>query len=515
MRLKKIMALGMVMAVFTTGCQKAPEDAAVKEKNLDKMIEQAQDTKETGEALENMAEKYTTYKNSFANEKLGVKVNVDAKVEIPKTDQMSVVRVEQKKIDQSFLDKVKKALNLNQTFYDGWATNVRTKSMIESEIRDWKQAIKEMSQKDENGETVDVEEYEGYVKELNKEYEKAPDSIDWSKYLSDGKIMPVKTLYEKYKNETFYKGQYELNKNGDVYYAVTNEKDKNNIHLYAQNNENYGNCFRYFRSKNGCTDSFASTAVGGLDTNYGMWPADKTPTVNDTAIAPDAIDGFYEYKNEPTTISKEKANKTAENFLKDIGLTDFQLNNSGLYCEALGVDDNKKCGYRKVWRLQYLRNLNGVLVNNESGSKHTEGHQGSDYVKKDWPGESIDIYINDSGIVTFLYNAPIEKSETVVEKAKLISFEKIKKTFEKMIVTVNAQNQEDKEEVAITVDKVILRYMRISEKDSFDTGLLVPVWEFLGKAKYKIDTYGNNTTDVSLLTINAIDSSVINMSLGY
>ena len=53
------------------------------------------------------------------------------------------------------------------------------------------------------------------------------------------------------------------------------------------------------------------------------------------------------------------------------------------------------------------------------------------------------------------------------------------------------------------------------QKDSFDTGLLVPVWEFLGKAKYKIDTYGNNTTDVSLLTINAIDGSVINMSLGY
>lgn len=102
-----------------------------------------------------------------------------------------------------------------------------------------------------------------------------------------------------------------------------------------------------------------------------------------------------------------------------------------------------------------------------------------------------------------------------MEKAKLISFEKIKKTFEKMIVTVNAQNQEDKEEVAITVDKVILRYMRISEKDSFDTGLLVPVWEFLGKKKYKTDTYGNNTTDVSLLTINAIDGSVINMSLGY
>ena len=176
-----------------------------------------------------------------------------------------------------------------------------------------------------------------------------------------------------------------------------------------------------------------------------------------------------------------------------------------------------------MWRLRYLRNLNGVLVNNESGSKHTEGHQGSDYVKKDWPGESIDIYINDSGIVTFLYNAPIEKTETVVEKAKLISFEKIKKTFEKMIVTVSAQkivtvsaqNQEDKEEVVISVDKVVLRYMRISEKDSFDTGLLVPVWDFLGKKKYKIDTYGNNTADVSLLTINAIDGSVINMSLGY
>lgn len=540
MRLKRVMALGMVMAVFATGCQKAPEDAAVKEKNLDKMIEQAKDTKETGEAPENMAEKYNTYKNSFANEKLGVKVKAEAKVEIPKTNQMSIVRVEQKKIDQSFLDKVKKTLNLKQTFYDGSVTQVRTKSEIEKDIQQVKADLAGLSKDDENYK-VYKEENEDELKRLQKEYENAPDSVDWNKYLSDGKIKPVKTLYEKNKNDDFYSWAYDLNKTGDIYYGVTSEEDKNSATLYVQNNEDYGNCFRFFTSENVKQPFLAHTTVGmengnAIDTNAGMWPADRKPTMADVEFEPVSDDGtttvglndnmFYEYQNEPTTISEKQAHETAEKFLKEIGLTDYQYNDGGLYCETFGLDDKGKAGYRKVWYMHYLRNLEGVLVNNDFGSKFQDGYQGSEYVKRMWGGESIDLCINDSGIVTFNYNSPVQITKKVVEKAKLKNFDKIQKTFEKMVSTVYAQDQEgeEKNEVTIKIDKVVLRYMRISEKDSFDTGLLVPVWDFLGTKKDKFGWYEDKRKsgldesalkEESILTINAIDGSVIDKSLGY
>ena len=49
-----------------------------------------------------------------------------------------------------------------------------------------------------------------------------------------------------------------------------------------------------------------------------------------------------------------------------------------------------------------------------------------------------------------------------------------------MVVIENAVEGEDGT-VSIEVTDVKLVYTRISEKDSFDTGLVVPVWDFEGR----------------------------------
>lgn len=517
---RKFVALSMTVVLFATGCQKAPEDAVVKNKNLDKMIEQAKETGDGEAEPDRMAEKYNTYKNSFEKEKLGVKVNADAKVEIPKAEKMSVARVQQKKISQDFLDKVKTALSIDQTLYDGSVTWVRTKSDIEKEIQGIKAEIAGFSKEEEEYK----EEYEEELKELQKEYENAPGTVDWSQYLSGGKIETVKSLYEIDKNNEFYSWAYSLNENGEIYYGVTDGANEDYMALYVQNNQERGNGLRFYRSKNGYGHVYYATLAGGsgnaLDTNDGMWPADREPTATDVGfeMEGESKDIFYEYENEPITISEEQAKETAENFLQEIGLTDYQCSEIGLYCEVMMSEDSNKNGYRKVYFLRYLRTIDGVFVNNESGVKYSDGWQGSDFVKKEWPGESIELCINDQGIVTFNYNVPIEITENVVEKSKLKNFDEIQEIFEKMVTTVYAQNQEEIEnnEVTINVDSVVLRYMRISEADSFDTGLLVPVWSFIGTTKYKYDKGGYNSIDEqTILTINAIDGSVIDTSLGY
>ena len=87
------------------------------------------------------------------------------------------------------------------------------------------------------------------------------------------------------------------------------------------------------------------------------------------------------------------------------------------------------------------------------------------------------------------------------------TFEDIKEIFEQMVTIANAT---EKVETNVTVNEVKLRYERISEKDSFDTGLLVPAWDFIGR---KWDDYESH--DGSVLTINAIDGSIIDRELGY
>ena len=96
------------------------------------------------------------------------------------------------------------------------------------------------------------------------------------------------------------------------------------------------------------------------------------------------------------------------------------------------------------------------------------------------------------------------------------------KTYEKMMVVTNADNMEYENSRVYDIDRIVLGYARIYEpsKDAH-TGLLVPVWDFFGTRKieseYDGDSY-SDTTDYptwSYLTINAVDGSIIDRSLGY
>ena len=98
----------------------------------------------------------------------------------------------------------------------------------------------------------------------------------------------------------------------------------------------------------------------------------------------------------------------------------------------------------------------------------------------------------------------------MVAQSNIKSFEEIKNTFEEMVVIENAPT-EDTGKTVINVTNVNLVYTRISEKDRFDTGLIVPVWDFEGTI---VNEYGMEQTG-NILSINAIDGTVINRTLGY
>ncbi|MDY5957580.1 MAG: DUF6034 family protein, partial [Frisingicoccus sp.] len=130
-----------------------------------------------------------------------------------------------------------------------------------------------------------------------------------------------------------------------------------------------------------------------------------------------------------------------------------------------------------------------------------------------WPIECIEFRITDEGIVGFDYVAPLTIIETVVENSNMKSFDEVKNIFEKMVTIVNAEDSiaENSQGTEIQIDRVVLGYVRVSEADSYNTGLLVPVWDFMGKIK---DSYGVENQR-SILAVNAIDGSVIDRALGY
>ena len=345
------------------------------------------------------------------------------------------------------------------------------------------------------------------MEELQAEYEKAPDKIVVTDYPSDDTIHTVKEKYDKDPEDSFLKWEYSLNPKGEFYYGISDGSDGNYISLFLQNNESYGNCLRYKSYENGY--AFVTSAV--MDSTI----IEQSAEDKEKAEVPDymgEISGeIIETEQGKTTISKEEAKSKADAMMEKLGLTEYKVMEGGLYFEESVGDDSIKADdwcCRKVYKFLYMRNIDGVFVDNRAGEKIVDEWRDDSYTKQLWSGEAVIVTVNDSGVVGFEYNSPLSVDETIVEKSSIKSFEEIKGIFEQMVVIENAVEEGS---VSIDITGVRLVYARISEKDSFDTGILAPVWSFEGTL---VDEYGN-TMEGSIMSINAIDGSVINWELGY
>lgn len=508
--MKKKQILSMITAITIlalTGCQKSPESSIVTNKDFDKMVDLAENSESGTSEVSGVAKDFDVYQTTISDESLGVTVNVDAKVDIPKTNQMSVIRIRQREITQEFLDKVIEELTPEVELFDGSIDLPRSKDAIEEEIQMYKDAIKSIEAEAAQGvydeETVEIyrEEYQGHIDELQEEYESAPETVPLRTVKSDGRFHGVAEGLEENPKSDFYNWQHSMTPTASVFYGVSDESNGAYHSLYAQNNEDYGNGLIYQKSSSGQLGR-VSVMVDSPVLSGEVWAPSGEPLV----VIEDGE--LRESEAEPLTISQEEARVQADELLTALGLTEYGYYDSGVYCQEFYYTE-EALEYRKIHVIRYFRDIDGAFANNEGGMKLTDEWAGDEYNKKAWPGENVLVYVNDTGIVGFYYLAPLEPMETVVDKASMKPFEEIQEIFEQMIVVTNAREQL---KTTLKVDRVSLRYTRISEADSFDTGLLVPVWEFEGT--YEGEAKMSDQRRV-LLTINAIDGSVIDPDIGY
>lgn len=522
---KRVMALLIsgILVVTLAGCASNPEKSIVKEKNMDKMLQEAQNTedKSSYEQVQEEVKQYETYQTQIEDDKLKVSVHVDAKVEVPEVEKLSVYRVSQKKIKQSFLDSIRKALTPNVTYYDGQKAQIRTKADIAKSIQ-WYES--EIERYEKEGEASMAEETKEGLKEEQEAYKKAPDSVKLTDYPLDNKIQNIKDLYNSNPEDEFYSWLHELHGDGEMFFGLSDGADGNFHSLYMQNCENYGNCLRYDCNKTGYSSNIYHADVGSDIPQILPWEKDERPNFYNAdekgGIGMPVIEETESVEcvdNEPLTLSLEEALEKVEAFLKQAGLEDYACYEKGKFSQLIdsGNEEGDAFRYRDVYRFLCLRKLDDVFVNNQAGFKLVDEWRGKDYVKKMWENEAVSIAVNDSGIVDFYYLSPLSIDDTVVEKSSIKSFSEIKDTFEQMVVIENAsdylEEMTESQKVSIKVTDVRLVYTRISEKDSFDTGLIVPVWDFEGTIT---DEYGYEQTG-NILSINAIDGSVIDPYLGY
>ena len=158
----------------------------------------------------------------------------------------------------------------------------------------------------------------------------------------------------------------------------------------------------------------------------------------------------------------------------------------------------------------------------------------SDVVAPPWDYEFMRLCIDEQGVYALFWSAPLKEKETVLPSATLLPFEKIMEIFRKyvwikekpwLILDESIVIEQDyPSDMVVTVDRITLSLQRVMEPNSFDTALLVPVWNFWGtETTTRTDLKTRKTTEeqrnawppTPVLSINAIDGSVIDLLAGY
>lgn len=163
------------------------------------------------------------------------------------------------------------------------------------------------------------------------------------------------------------------------------------------------------------------------------------------------------------------------------------------------------------YKLRYVRCVNGFPISyTPYAGKAVEHDSDHDAV---WSYEQIEVCVTADGVVYFSWESPYHEPTVELEDTQLMSFPEITDIFQRMIMVKNSY-LEDGDGTTYYVNRVHLGLMRIKAKDTRGEGLLIPVWDFWGTRDFPADS-GEYVDEQILLTINAIDGTVIDRNLGY
>ena len=233
-------------------------------------------------------------------------------------------------------------------------------------------------------------------------------------------------------------------------------------------------------------------------------------------------------------LSLREAEDIAKAAISDLGL-DMDITAKGsvivedrsLRDQGIKYNDMPQC-----YVFYFTRNIGGIQTTYETQSV---GARAEDMYAEPWQYESIEVCVNDSGIIELYWVSPTQITETVNENAALLSFDKIQDIFREQIGINSAYADIGYADESVSVDRtmditrITLGMMRIREKDTGDY-LYIPVWDFFGSYTDKYpddyeDTMGlglDESNEITLdgfahsfLTINAMDGSLIDRGLGY
>lgn len=186
-----------------------------------------------------------------------------------------------------------------------------------------------------------------------------------------------------------------------------------------------------------------------------------------------------------------------------------KLEIENLVCSGRRAFTFPKDGF-SAYEFIFTRTITGVPISytNDDGNEFNP-----DAIAPTWTYENVRLLVDETGVSNLVYRSPYEILDTVTPNCKLLPFSDIQNIFVRMLPVVNNFYDEYEKKCEMDVREAKLGLMRIKERNSKDTGLIIPVWDFMGT--YTAEGILFDDDYISLLTINAIDGSIVDRGLGY
>lgn len=211
------------------------------------------------------------------------------------------------------------------------------------------------------------------------------------------------------------------------------------------------------------------------------------------------------------TLTVEEAAAKADAFMSQMA-PDYQRR---LSFGAEGEKGDGKVYKTLAYCFVYTREVDGVPITYEY--TNVEGSQ--DTAMAPAPGtESILLTVHGDRIFDFVWKNPCAIGDVLQPQAELLSFEQIMSIFG-TIAPLSVQSTETDKGLnnaysnGMNITEIRLGYMPVLCKDDPNQWELRPVWDFMGSRILPRETY--NHVGASLLTIDAIDGTVIDRNYGY
>lgn len=226
--------------------------------------------------------------------------------------------------------------------------------------------------------------------------------------------------------------------------------------------------------------------------------------------------------------SMEDAKAEAQRVMDELQLSsDFTLTHARIAPLIEYVGEAEKAGQcDAAYEFLFTRQIQGVNVTytNDLYSYASSDVDPEHGVAPQWRYERVRIYVDDQGILAFYYDgSPYAVLERSSDAVRILPLEDAIDVFEKRIGIVYADSFDrvQIEDPSIRVTEIRLGLTRVLEQNAPNRAYLVPSWTFFGiehLTSYNnmsgFEGFGFDGT-TAVLTVNAIDGSVIDRNAGY